>query len=173
MKRRVLVAMGIMWMLVSCAQNHWIRVNSTDGRFTVLMPGQPKRLDTRASGPLGTAPSTSLVSESSGIVIGVTFVDPPRQLAATSSVPEVLDNARDGMLGSDTELISEKTIVFQRHPGRCLSVSAKDGSTYTEAMLLMVVNRLYVLQVVSEGRRPDLSLADRFFQSFRVLHEGP
>ena len=47
------VLFGLAWILCGCEQAQWVKVQPADGRFSILMPGQPPEHRNLAQLPLG------------------------------------------------------------------------------------------------------------------------
>jgi hypothetical protein len=154
------------------AQTHeeWIKYTSTEGRYSVLVPGQPT-VDTQE------ATSTS----------GVKFIQYKATVISTGAVymigyfdysaPTIFtfDKARDGMIDAvKGTLLSERSISLGGSPGRELRLSAKDSSGVEYLMLARfydVNQRIYVIQFITpKSDEPGgEERAARYFDSFQVL----
>ncbi len=149
----------------------WIKYNSPEGRYSVLLPGEPK---------LSTQESTTATGEkfpqyiaasqdSSGALCMVGYFNFAPGTAFS------FDDGRDGMVAAvKGTLISEKTISLGDHPGRELRVAATgdDGKKYIiRAKFYQAESRVYVVQLIvaqsSEGPSVDAKGA-KYFDSFQI-----
>ncbi len=148
----------------------WVDYNSAEGRYTVLLPAQPK-----------------VSTQEAATADGQKFL----QYMATAQAPNAIylvgyfdhvpgttfsvDRARDGMVTAvKGTLISERTISLSGNPGLEMKVGSKSGET--EYIFLVkfydTENRVYVQQVVypkaNEGEAMTRNAA-KYFDSFQIL----
>ena len=148
----------------------WINYNSTEGRYTISLPAQPK-LSTQES---ATADGQkflqymAMAQEQDAIYLVGYFDHVP---GTTFSA----DRARDGMVAAvKGTLVSERTISLSGYPGRELKVGTKSETTdyIILAKFWDTENRVYVLQVVYpksvEGESMNTRAA-QYFDSFKIL----
>ena len=149
----------------------WIKYNSPEGRYSILMPGEP-----RTSSQEGTASTgekfpqyIAASQDSSGAVCMVGYFD------AVAGMTFSFDTARDGMVNAvHGTLISEKPIHLGDYLGRELKISATgaDGVEYiVYARFYQAGPRIYVVQLIvaksAEGPAVDAKRA-KYFDSFQV-----
>lgn len=150
--------------------SEWIRYQSAEGRYSVLLPVQPTVSTQEWSTAAGKKVTQYRATASDGkatVLIG--YFD------YGSDTTFSFDKARDGIVGKiKGTLLSERVISLGGHRGRELKVSAK-GSDGTElldrARLYDVDKRVYVLQFItvkSEDDSASTEKADRYFDSFQV-----
>jgi len=150
----------------------WINYNSTEGRYTISLPAQPK-LGTQESATADGQKFTqykAMVEDQDAIYLVGHF---DHVQGTTFSA----DRARDGMVAAvKGTLVSERTIHLSGYPGRELKVSAKlDGTDYILlAKFWDTENRVYVLQLIFpkslEGDALNAKAA-RYFDSFHILQK--
>jgi hypothetical protein len=141
---------------------------SQEGRFSVLFPGEPKRILQSVDTPVG---KIDLVlyqagSKKTGFIVG--YSDYPQEVIDKSNLGKMLDGARDGAVGNvGGELIDEMELEFQGYPGREVEIDVA-GKTTVRSRLILIDNRLYQVMVVS----PSLEIIEKkgteFFDSFSV-----
>jgi hypothetical protein len=150
--------------------SEWIKYNSPEGRYSVLVPIQPK-LSTQESATADGEKFTqykATVIDANAVFLAGYFDHVP---GTTFS----LDKARDGMVGAvKGTLLSESAISLGGYPGLELKVSAK-GSDGTEFLMRArfydVDKRVYVIQFIlprSEDGSASAEKAARYFDSFQV-----
>jgi hypothetical protein len=150
----------------------WINYNSTEGRYKILLPAQPK-LSTQES---ATADGQKFpqfmatVNDQDAIYLVGYFDHVP---GTTFSA----DRARDGMVAAvKGTLVSEHTISLRGYPGRELKVATKVETTdyIILAKFYDTDNRVYVLQVIFpksvEGESMNTRAA-QYFDSFQILQK--
>jgi hypothetical protein len=150
----------------------WINYNSTEGRYTISLPAQPK-LSTQESATADGQKFTQYKAmvEDQGAIYLVGYFD------HVSGTTFFADRARDGMVAAvKGTLVSERTISLSGYPGRELKVGAKlDDTDYILlAKFWDTENRVYVLQLIFpkslEGDATNTKAA-RYFDSFQILQK--
>ncbi len=176
MKRTSAIALVLISAVLLCSgcksrTTDWIKYNSPEGRYSILLPGEPK-LSTQESAMATGEKFTQYIAasrDSSGAVCMVGHFDFPP--GTTFS----FDDGRDGMVAAvKGTLISEKTISLGSYPGRELKVSAMgaDGNGYiVRARFYHTGLRVYVVQMIiaksSDGPGADAKSV-KYFDSFQV-----
>lgn len=141
---------------------------SQEGRFSVLFPGEPKRILKSVDTPAG---KIDLVlyqagSKKTGFIVG--YSDYPQEVIDKSNPRKMLDGARDGAVGNaGGELIDEIELTFQDYPGREIEVEVP-GKATIRARLILIDNRLYQVMVISPSVEILEKKGTEFFDSFAV-----
>jgi hypothetical protein len=147
----------------------WHTVVAPDGTFSVSLPGNAAVVDTPTKSLTGGSfISHSLnVRASKNAVYGCNWwEDPSRPKQGTAE--QILDTARDsGLSGTNAKLISENKLVFQGHPARDISATARGNAAY-DNRIVVVGNRLYTLLVIDASGRHDTESVGRFFNSLEL-----
>ncbi len=148
----------------------WIRYNSAEGRYSVLLPSQPEpgtQESATAEGTKFTQYKATLIEGDAVFLVGY-FDHVPGTVFS-------LDKARDGMVEAlKGTLISESSVSLGGSPGRDLKVVAKseEGTEFLlRARFYDVDKRVYVLQFIIPKAEDDSAAAAksvRFFDSFQV-----
>ena len=128
----------------------WIRYESSAGRFSVLLPGQPK-LSTQESATADGVKFTQYLSNASSAT-AVCLTGYFDQVAGTVFN---FDTARDGMVNAiKGSLLWEKAISLGVHTGREFQVAANlDGTdAIFRVRIYQAHTRIYVLQFISEKK---------------------
>lgn len=149
----------------------WIRYNSPEGRYKVVLPTQPK-LSTQ---PSKTADGVSFLqymasstTDKEAFLVG--YFD--RMAGSTFS----FDRARDGFVSAvNGTLINENPITLQGLPGRELRVEGhgNDGESYIlRVRIINTGDRIYVVQFIVGSADADIPIekqrAAQYFDSFQV-----
>jgi hypothetical protein len=147
----------------------WTKYNSPKGRYTILVPGEP-RLSSQeiltSNGKKVTQYRATASEANFAVFVG--YYD--YALAMTYS----LNQARDGIVERTGTLLSESKISLGAYPGLEMNVSAKrpDGTEFLVRVRIYDVDRrVYVLQFIiprSEDDNVSAENAARYFDSFRV-----
>lgn len=168
---------GVLLLLISTGpgfafqnSSEWIRYNSPEGRYSVLLPSQPK-VGTQES---ATADGTKFTQYKAMVIEG----DSVLLVGYFDHVPGTafsLDQGRDGMVEAvKGVLLSESAISLGGKPGRDLKVVAKskEGIEFLlRARFYDIDKRVYVLQLIFPKSEDDNAVAAKcakFFDSFQV-----
>jgi hypothetical protein len=153
----VLVSTYPKWMPV-----HWKEFSSPEGRFSVLMPGNPAA-ETRTPKDQPAELHMFTVDQGSKAFMASYF-----DLAPTTVSPDaILDGARDGsIMNRQGTLIKEERTALDGHPGRAFQATAR-GNSFVETRMYLVDRRLYMLTVVRQNREEDKDAA-KFLSSFKL-----
>lgn len=150
--------------------DEWIKYTSPEGRYSVLLPAQPKVGTQESATADGEKFTQYKAAVSDGnVVYLIGYFD---HIPGTTFS---LDKARDGMVGAiKGTLLSESAVSLGGSPGRDLRVSAKgsDGTEFlVRARFYDVDKRVYVLQFIIPKVEDDSASAEktaRFFDSFQA-----
>ena len=171
-------AAGILLILISPAvtlgvqhSDDWIKYDSKEGRYSVLLPTQPtvgSQEATSSDGIKFTQYKAAVFSGDVAYMIG--YFD------YTTDMTFTFDKARDGMIGAvNGTLLNERSISLGGYPGRELRVLAKDdnGNQYDmRARFYDVDRRIFVLQFIAPKSTP-VEITDpkatKYFDSFQVV----
>lgn len=147
-----------------------LRYTSPEGRYTILLPAEPKVSTQNISAPDG-SPLTqylAMVADGMGMLM-VAYFDYPADVVFS------LDKGRDGMITSiNGTLLDEHSMSLGGAPGRQIKVAARteQGLEFIDrARFYDVKPRVYVLQCIFPKSLDSPAIAERcdqFFDSFRV-----
>lgn len=173
--RKCVTAILLLTVVASLAlgqkPNEWIKYNSTEGRFSVMLPSTPTtgtQEAATADGVKFTQYKITLVDGSAVYLIG--YFD------HVSGTNFSFDKARDGMVGAvKGTLLEESNITLSASPGRELKVATKDdqGIDYLlRARFYDVDQRVYVIQFIYPKSANDEAMnaaGAKYFDSFQLL----
>ncbi len=150
--------------------SEWVKYNSPEGRYSVLVPTQPKLTTQETTASTGEKVPQYLASSPDGN--GVFMVG---HFDYTTEITFSLDKARDGMVTAmNATLLGEDSISLGGSPGRQLKLLAKAADQQefiVRARFYDVGRRVYVLQCIFPKAEDSLGVVDKaekFFQSFKV-----
>ena len=167
---------GVLFLFISSAlvsaQTHdeWIRYDSKEGRYSVLLPSQPtvnSQEATSASGNKFTQCKATVTGANVAYMIGYFDYSPPTTFT--------LAKGRDGMVNAvKGTLVSERSISLVGVPGLEIHVAAKDeaGSEFVIfARFYDIDHRVYVVQFITTkaGEATADMKANKYFDSFQVV----
>ena len=141
----------------------WRRFSSTEGRFSVSLPGEPvAEVD---DNELGVTRSFTADTDWATYVVGYT-----EYKTALPNPGQALDGARDALIRStNSRLLNESRISINGYPGRELNIVTHGGEARDTTRLYVVGNRLYMVRVVVAPADRDVSGdKEKFFLSFRL-----
>jgi hypothetical protein len=155
----------------------WKTYSSSEGGFTVLMPGTPGKsgeLLASGSGPLAHYTHTLQTSMAE---YGVTYSDFPQAMTDPAHVKSAFDGGRDALLdGMKLRLVSEHELTIDGFSGR--QILAENDSLIFHDRFVAVNKRLYQVIVVfskNKQKRPQLarfydSIVEKYLGSFKLIN---
>jgi hypothetical protein len=151
-------------------QTDWIKYNSPEGRYSVLLPAEPKISSQEAAASTGEKFTQYMAaSEDSIAVYMVGYFDVAPNMTFS------FEKARDGFISAvKGTLLSEKVISLDGYPGREANVTANGGSGAEYLILVrfyQVEKRIYVIQfIVAKSADAAISAGKsaKYFNSFQV-----
>ncbi len=175
---KIIVAMFLLLVaeVVCGSQQHssqWIKYSSPEGRYSVLLPGEPKLSSQEASTADG-AKFTQYMASSpdANTVCLIGYFDHVGNRVFN------FDKSRDGFIGAvKGTLLTESVISLGGYPGREMKVTAKsaDGAEYVlRVRTYDVGSRVYVVQFIflsSEDTPAVAENARKYFDSFALTKE--
>jgi|ERR1700730_1664427 len=147
----------------------WIKYNSPKGRYSVMVPGEPKLSRQEIVSSSGKKITQYRATAShANFAVFVAYYD------YASAMTYSLNQARDVIVGSKGTLLSESKINLGGHPGLEMNfcVNGHGGPEFLVRVRIYDVDgRVYVLQFIiprSEDDNVSAEKAARYFDSFRV-----
>jgi hypothetical protein len=174
MQKKTLAACLVLMMAVLASgfqsATEWVKYESAEGRYSVLLPEQPKLMTQEGTTPAGekVAQYMARVADSNSLYSAAYFDILP---GSTYS----LDKGRDGMVSAvGGTLLNEQAISLGGFAGRELKVSAKnaDIEILIQARLYEIGGRVYVLQHAFQKSSDSPAVTEKtakFFDSFKVV----
>jgi hypothetical protein len=144
------------------ATGGWISYSSPTGRFSILMPAQPKVQEQPVDTAAGQLINHVFLAQSGTAAFAISYADYPQNDADPQ---QVLDEVRQGAItGIKGTLISGKNITHKGFHGREFQASTQ-GALYTSRIFL-VNNRLYQMVVVAPAGQLSAADINKFLTSF-------
>ncbi|MBE9199227.1 MULTISPECIES: hypothetical protein [unclassified Nodularia (in: cyanobacteria)] len=142
-------------------QPQWAVFNAPDGRFTVLMPGQPDRNTQIQKTYMGEINLEMFVAEppNQEVAYLVVYNDFPYSYAQMTAPQTILDDARDMALKTtNSNLVRQRNIVSSNgHPGKEIEYVNASGKI-TRNRMYVAEGRLYqVMAIASKKQQPTLA----------------
>ncbi len=166
----VIVVFGSVFTTAAQGTGEWIRYESPEGRYSVLVPKKPEISQQDTTAATGEKLPQYLASSADGNgVFMIGYFDYAADMTFS------LDKARDGMLSSmEATLLGEESISLGGSPGRALRLLAKstDGREFLDrATFYDVARRIYVLQCIFPKDEDGAALnekCNKFADSFKA-----
>jgi len=144
----------------------WKEHTSAEGRFSAAFPGEPTRQERTLNTCHGCIPFTMTHMEHGKEGMGVAYCDFPKEIVRKTSTEKLFDGVRDGAVVQFKGLVIEDRMVnVYKATGREITIKIKDD-LLGRARMLMVDNRLYLIQVTGSREQVNSDAAKRFFNSF-------
>jgi hypothetical protein len=170
MSRRGFGLVVLVLALFACKKHEFKPLTSSEGGFSVEMPGEPKhesKSTETAAGPIQFQ-MYSVELSSGSVAYIVSYNDYPKALVTFGKPDSLLDGVVEGAVGKGRTVKSQRNVALEGHPGREFTAVLASGHDYSSRVFL-VKERLYQLNVVSEPGKGDEQEKLRFFDSFKLL----
>ena len=165
MQKKIFVTFLIFVAMISCTPQEakkWTRFSSPEGRFTVLMPGQPS---------LATSSDKSEHSYSvrtKGADYYIEYYDNSGN--PKLSAEQMMDIPRTAvMTGQNVKMLSDRRIDFNGYPGRELKFGVYGGEMIHWVRVYVVGDRTYTMMIVAPASMEASAEAEKFFSSFELI----
>lgn len=171
----------IIMLFCSFAPAEWVKIQSKEGRYSILFPNKPTESEQSVETEIGAMQLKVMMYEvgkfkDDNAVYGIIYADYPDTLIHSDFKDEIIDaffensinGAAKNMKGT---VLSEKKVAYKNYPGRHAVVSFMEGEGIMHLQIFLVKNRGYILEVGCETKKDNNPAIDKFFQSF-VLEEG-
>lgn len=172
MKPKLLIYLFAILLFFGCdkiKQETLIEYSSDAGRFSVKMPGNPKRDKNSLQTAVGTIVMYSFSVEKADIAYVVAYIDYPGSVIEKVDPDQLLDNARNGALQkAGGNLLSEKNIDYNGYSARELEFEVKGGLGLGRAVHLLADNRLYQVMVIGLKLTFPTETVQEFINSFEM-----
>ena len=167
------MTMLVVVALAGCrAEVGWREFRSTDGGFSVMLPGKPEEQSQTTASAYGTVESHVFLVNNGESGFLTSYVDYPLELIRDSSVGEILDGVSVGILSqSSGTLVSSVDIQFGDYDGRQLVITSPGGESVLTVQIYLVGNRIYQLSVVAKVGADVSEETTMYFESFTLLQD--
>jgi hypothetical protein len=172
MKNKHLDLVFLAVFLLGCQQSAWKEFNSSEGAFSVLVPGTPKEQTINVNIEGTPIDCHFFMLEQKDMVYLVAYADYPEALIHGRALDAILDGARDGAVANcKGRLLGESTISLNQYLGRELKIESPDGESTMKARIFMVGRRLYQVEVATPKEKDFSKNIGKFLDSFKLLEK--
>jgi hypothetical protein len=141
---------------------------SNEGRFTVLMPGEPKSEDQSADTSVGNVKMFIFTAGSTKVGCVVSYADYPEQLINATDPQKVLDVARNGAISNvKGRLVRENKFDFHGLPARDVVIEMPN-KIFVTTRLILAGPRFYQLMLIAPKDNSHEQDIAKFFDSFKI-----
>ncbi|MFO8040989.1 MAG: hypothetical protein R6U67_16260 [Sodalinema sp.] len=149
----------------------WQTFQSTEGRFEVMVPKPPERMQQRVDLPGDSISLYAFASEDTSADYLISYADYPQEFISRIGEPsEFLDAVKEGFLGGiEAQDVVTQSRRLQGYPGLVVEYMTPDGAS-GYAHFYLVNDRLYQVMVTSQRSDSDnwQENAQRFLTSFNL-----
>ncbi|NIS71741.1 MAG: hypothetical protein GTO12_23250 [Proteobacteria bacterium] len=157
--------------LVGCHEPPRKEFSSSEGGFSIVMPGTPSEKTQTVNIPLGRIDVHFFsVNKGDEGVYTVAYSDYPKSYVQMIPAEALLDAARDGSVaGLGGKLLGEEIISLNEYPGRRINAELAGGTGRQKACIFLVGRRLYQVLWTGPKEKADLKSVGEFLDSFKLL----
>ena len=165
---RLPAAAVTLFLLLGCHQAEWKEFHSSEGRFTVTMPGDPAEDSSRVTTAIGPVDVHMFHHDEIFLSFLVGYSDLPDRPDMTYNTDKMFDGSRDEVVRKvSARVISEQPITVDGNPGR-LIILEKDNNLNMKIKLVWLRPRLYQVVIAANDIRAGSADIDRFMDSFKI-----
>lgn len=146
------------------------RFTSKAGRFSVMMPGKPKKQTQNVPSAVGNIKMDvySVDRFSYAYLVMTSDMPTPRKLK-DDEIRQVLNDARDGALGQTKgKLVKETEITIDGYIGKEIEITAPEVKGMARNRMYWVDGRLYQVMVVGPKSTIHSDDTEKFYASFKL-----
>lgn len=170
MKPKLLVLLALAILLIGCQRSTWEEFSSSEGAFSILMPGTPTEQTKTVNTAVGPIDAYFFLLERKDIAYMVGYSDYPDTVVQKTNPDAILEGARNGAVANvQGKLLNELIISLNGYPGRELKIEPAGGKGTIKAKIFIVGNRLYQVMVVTPKEKAFSKNVRRFLDSFKFL----
>lgn len=167
----IAVALAVLLSSASWAAEGWTRFNSSEGRFSVMVPATPKHKSSTNDSPVGKIVEHSYVAEKQGASFTVSVTDLPGAALLFAGRGTLYDKARKALLSSvKGTQVSFQPITVNGRDGRVLDYRLNGSDRLGRAYIFLVGRRLYVADATLPKAKAPKGF-EPFFTSLKVTGE--
>ena len=165
------LAVFVVFALAGCqADVGWREFRSTEGGFSVMLPGRPEEQSQMTATVFGTIESVVFLVDKGDSGYLTSYADYPPELVQGSPIEVILDGISVGILSqSGGTLVRSLKIQMGEFEGRQLEIISPGEESLLTVRIYLVGNRIYQLSVVAKVGENVSADATLYFESFALL----
>ncbi|MCK4576533.1 hypothetical protein KAU34_09015 [candidate division WOR-3 bacterium] len=172
MKKRLLISLFLLIIFVDCQRHIWKEFISSEGRFSILMPGKPSKQTVKTNSVIGPIDFHILTFEKEDVVYLVGYSDYPNTFVQSNTQDSLLNIACYGaVLNLKGNLVSKRVISINEYPGREMTIEQADGEIIYLTRLFLVGGRLYQVTILTLKRKEISNDDKKFLDSFKLIEK--
>jgi hypothetical protein len=149
----------------------WQAFSPPGGRFTVLLPGDPKETKSVSQTERGAIETHTFAIEAGANTYAVSWFDFPGVVPQGPQIKGALEGGKNGLLEKlgRIKVLKDEEITFDGFPGKEVVVENREKRYTLTVRLYLVRQRTYTLMASAPLGQSDAADVQRFFASFRLL----
>lgn len=163
---------------IQVAQSIWKPFSSTEGNFSILMPGTPNQAQETINTEIGSVNLNQFIVERPDEArYVVAYLDVPGNLTTMLQNPEQVNEFFNGVVSGlsqtiEGQILSQDNITLNNYLGKEFRVQHDDG-VLGRYRLYLVQQRIYLLGVVTSKAQYLQKSIQGFFDSFKLAQSSP
>lgn len=172
--RKTVTALTLLLLATAFVRGHqagdgWAKFTSTDGRFSVLLPGKPEENKDTQNSPYGPYTVYLFTAKGTGEIFLVGWVDYDPKFRFDNQ--KELEANRDNFAkGVNAKVLETTPVKLGVNPG--IEFTAESAEAFFRSRVYIVGRRPYQLIAVRAKGGQDSPNVERFFSSFEVIPAG-
>ena len=148
----------------------WETFASKEGRFRVLLPGEPKASKSTSKTERGEIENFTFTIEVGKNTYAVAYFDFPGVLPEGKQIKAALEGGQQGLLKNlgTVKVLEDKEITLDGYPGKHVVVENAEKEYTLTARLYLVKQRHYTLMISTPLGKADAPEVRKFLDSFRL-----
>lgn len=170
MKTKLLGLLALALLLGGCQGSTWDEFTSSEGAFSILLPGVPTEQTKTVNTAVGPIDAHFFLLERKDVAYMVGYSDYPDTVVQKNNPDAILEAARNGAVANvQGKLLSELMVSLNGYPGRELKIEPAGGKGTIKAKIFMVGNRLYQVMVVTPREKAFSKNVRKCLDSFKLF----
>jgi TonB family protein len=156
------------FMVIQSGSPQWKEYTSLEGKFTVLLPGEPLTAQYVSEESLTKITYVKFLKRP-GVAYDIAYYDTSHLVTEPEKIKDLLDSTRDKIIARHSlKVINESEKTWKEYPGRSLRMETNDGKTFL-LRIHLIKQRVYYLSAVSYLDKNEPIDAEKFFESFKPM----
>jgi hypothetical protein len=156
-------------ILLSACQN-WKEFKTSEGDFSIMMPGAPTYDKIASNTSLGYLDTNNYTVTSKKATYIISYADYPDSLINMYTPEKILDTAEDSVVAKSQFILrNESNITLNNYPGREYRLESTDGKSIYIVRAYLVSHRFYLLIIVTSKDDQFSSVVTKYMDSFKLI----